>query len=82
MDIAMRPGWSWTWCTLVYTQLWAEAEKWENFQLDESEEFEADESEDTMSILSRYIEESETELNKTVIQSLIKEIYQEACEVV
>ena len=54
----------------------------ENFQLDESEEFEAEESEDTMSILSRYIDESETELNKTVIQSLIKEIYQEACEVV
>ena len=54
----------------------------ENFQLIESEEFEADESEDTMSILNRYIDESETELNKTVIQSLIKEIYQEACEVV
>jgi len=54
----------------------------ENFQLMESEEFEADESEDTMSILNRYIDESETELNKTVIQSLIREIYQEACEVV
>jgi len=54
----------------------------ENFQLIESEEFEAEESEDTMSILNRYIEESETELNKPVIQSLIKEIYQEACEVV
>lgn len=54
----------------------------ENFQLTESEDFEAEESEDTMSILKRYIDESETELNKTVIQSLIKEIYQEACEVV
>jgi DNA repair exonuclease SbcCD nuclease subunit len=54
----------------------------ENFQLMDCEDFEADESEDTMSILSRYIDESETELNKTVIQSLIKEIYQEACEVV
>ena len=38
--------------------------------------------EDTMSILSRYIDESETELNKPLIQSLIKEIYQEACEVI
>jgi DNA repair exonuclease SbcCD nuclease subunit len=54
----------------------------ENFQLIESEEFEAEESEDTMSILSRYIDESETELNKPLIQSLIKEIYQEACEVI
>ena len=54
----------------------------ENFQLFDAEEFEAEESEDTMSILNRYIEESETELNKTVIQSLIKDIYQEACEVV
>ena len=54
----------------------------ENFQLFDAEEFEAEESEDTMSILNRYIEETETELNKTVIQSLIKDIYQEACEVV
>jgi DNA repair exonuclease SbcCD nuclease subunit len=54
----------------------------ENFQLMDTEDFEAEESEDTMSILNRYIEESETELNKTVIQSLIRNIYQEACEVV
>ena len=66
----------------LYTSGVADLKIVENFQLDESEEFEADESEDTMSILSRYIDESETELNKTVIQSLIKEIYQEACEVV
>ena len=54
----------------------------ENFQLMNTEEFEAEESEDTMSILNRYIEESETDLNKTVIQSLVRHIYQEACEVV
>jgi len=48
----------------------------------DTEDFETEESEDTMSILNRYIEESETELNKTVIQSLIRHIYQEACEVV
>lgn len=40
------------------------------------------ESEDTMSILDRYIDESETELDKSVIQSIIREIYQEACELV
>jgi hypothetical protein len=54
----------------------------ENFQLFDVEDFETEESEDTMSILNRYIDETETELNKTVIQSLIKDIYQEACEVV
>jgi len=54
----------------------------ENFQIQESEEFEAEESEDTISILDRYIEESETELEKSVIQKIIKEIYQEACEMV
>ena len=54
----------------------------ENFQLMDAEEFEAEESEDTMSILNRYIEESETDLNKTVIQSLVRNIYQEACEVI
>jgi len=40
------------------------------------------ESEDTMSILDRYIDETETELDKSVIQDIIREIYQEACELV
>lgn len=40
------------------------------------------ESEDTMSILDRYIDETETELDKSVIQNIIREIYQEACELV
>jgi len=66
----------------LYTVGVADLKIVENFQLTESEEFEAEESEDTMSILSRYIEESETELNKTVVQSLIRHIYQEACEMV
>ena len=35
------------------------------------------ESEDTMSILDRYIDETETELDKSVIQNIIREIYQE-----
>ena len=54
----------------------------ENFQIQESEDFEVEESEDTFSILDRYIEESETELDKSIIQNLIREIYQEACEMV
>jgi DNA repair exonuclease SbcCD nuclease subunit len=54
----------------------------ENFQLTESEDFEVEESEDTLSILDRYIGESETDLNKERIQGVMRSIYQEACETV
>ena len=54
----------------------------ENFELTESETFEAFESENTLSILNRYIEESEVNLNKTLIQEILQEVYQEACEIV
>jgi len=54
----------------------------ENFQIQESEDFEAFESEDTLSILNRYIDDSEINLEKSVIQRMIQEIYQEACELV
>ena len=60
----------------------AELKVVENFQLVESKDFEVEESEDTLSILDRYIQESETELDKSVIQEMIKEIYQESCELV
>tara|TARA_B100001250_G_C19800022_1_gene790582 strand:+ start:518 stop:1558 length:1041 start_codon:yes stop_codon:yes gene_type:complete len=54
----------------------------ENFQFQEAEEFEAFESEDTLSILNRYVDESEIDLEKSRIQETIQEIYQEACELV
>jgi len=54
----------------------------ENFQIQESEDFEAFESEDTLSILNRYIEEAEVILDKSIVQKMIQEIYQEACELV
>ena len=54
----------------------------ENFQLQENEDFEAFESEDTLSILNRYIEESELNLDKSRIQETIQTVYQEACELV
>ena len=44
--------------------------------------FEAFESEDTFSILDRYIQESEINMDKTIIQKMIREVYQEACEMV
>lgn len=54
----------------------------ENFSIIESEDFEAIENEDTFSILNRYIEDSEIDLDKTIIQKMMKEIYQEACEMI
>ena len=54
----------------------------ENFQIQEAENFEAFDSEDTMSILNRYIEEAEVTLDKSVVQKLLQEVYQEACELV
>ena len=47
-----------------------------------SEESEELESEDTLSILNKHIEEEETDLNKDTIKKLISEIYREACELV
>jgi DNA repair exonuclease SbcCD nuclease subunit len=54
----------------------------ENFQIQECEDLNVVESEDTLSILDRYIRESEIELDKSRIQNLIKEVYQEACELI
>ena len=54
----------------------------ENFQLVEDEDFEVEESEDTLSILDRYINDSETELDKTRIQNVMRRTYQEACELI
>ena len=54
----------------------------ENFVIQEAEDFEAFESEDTLSILNRYIEEAEINLDKSTVQKVIQEIYQEACELI
>ena len=40
------------------------------------------ESEDTMSILNRYVEESEINLDKSIIQKMLQDVYREACELV
>ena len=57
----------------------------ENFEFNgwyDDSDSEVYESEDTMSILNRYIEESEVNLDKSVIQKMMQEVYQEACELV
>ena len=54
----------------------------ENLQIEENEDFEAYESEDTLSILNRYVEESEISLDKSIVQKMLHEIYREACEII
>jgi UDP-2,3-diacylglucosamine pyrophosphatase LpxH len=66
----------------LYTSNVAELKIVENFQIKENEEFEAFESEDTLSILNRYIEEAEINLDKSIVKKMIDEIYQEACELI
>ena len=53
----------------------------ENFEIQESEEFEIDEEENTLSILNRYIDESEFELDKNIIKGIFQDLYRQACEV-
>ena len=66
----------------LYASGVAELKIVENFAIQESENFEVFESEDTLSILNRYIEEAEINLDKSIVQKVIQEIYQEACEMV
>ena len=53
----------------------------ENFDVHESEEFDIDEEESTISILNRYIDESEFEFDKNVIKGIFQDLYRQACEV-
>jgi hypothetical protein len=53
----------------------------ENFEIQENEEFEVEETENTISILNRYIDEAEFEGDKTIIKGILQKIYSEACEV-
>jgi UDP-2,3-diacylglucosamine pyrophosphatase LpxH len=66
----------------LYNSNIAELKVIENFDIQESQDFEAFESEDTLSILNRYVEEAEVNLDKSIIQRLLQEVYQEACELV
>ena len=54
----------------------------ENFTLQEAEDFEVSESEDTMSILDRYIQDADINLDKSKIQNIMRSTYQEACEMI
>ena len=53
----------------------------ENFAVQESEDFEISEEENTISILNRYIDESEFEYDKTTIKGIFEDLCRQACEV-
>ena len=53
----------------------------ENFDVIENENFVIDEEESTISILNRYIEESEFEYDKTIVKGIFEDLYKQACEV-
>ena len=53
----------------------------ENFEIQANQNFEIDEDENTLSILNRYIDESEFQFNKTFIKDIFQNLYREACEV-
>jgi hypothetical protein len=53
----------------------------ENFNIEENENFEVEETENTISILNRYIDESEIECDKSIIKGILQKIYSQACEV-
>ena len=53
----------------------------ENYVLNESEDFIAKEDENTISLLNRYIDDSDFECDKNIIKGILQKIYAEACEV-
>ena len=53
----------------------------ENFDIQENEDFDIDEEENTLSILNRYIDESEFNNDKNVIKGIFEDLYRQACEV-
>ncbi len=53
----------------------------EDFTIQENEEFSVDDDENTISILNRYIDESEFNYDKKVVKNIFQEIYKQACEV-
>jgi hypothetical protein len=53
----------------------------ENFEIQESEDFKVDEDENTLSLLNRYIDDSEFNCDKNIIKTIIQDLYQQASQV-
>ena len=53
----------------------------ENFTIDdEGVDFSQDEYENTLTLLNKYIEDSDFDLDKEVVKDIMKDVYREACE--
>jgi DNA repair exonuclease SbcCD nuclease subunit len=53
----------------------------ENFEVnDDDVEFDSEKVEDTITILNKYVEDSDFDLDKEMVKTLLREVYQEACE--
>ena len=53
----------------------------ENFDIQVNEYFEISEEVNTISILNRYIDESESKFDKNIIKGIFQDLYKQACEV-
>ena len=53
----------------------------ENFAIAENKDFDIEEDENTISILNRYIDESEIEFDKGIVKNIFRALYRQACEV-
>ena len=53
----------------------------ENFAIVENEDFDVEEDENTISILNRYIDESEIKFDKGIVKNIFRDLYRQACEV-
>ena len=53
----------------------------ENFLIDDEDvEFTQEECENTLTLLNKYIDDSEFDLDKSIVKGIMKEVYREACE--
>ena len=54
----------------------------ENFEVnDDDVDFDQEKIEDTITILNKYVEDSDFDLDKEKVKTLLREVYQEACEI-
>jgi hypothetical protein len=53
----------------------------ENFVIQGDDDFEVEETENTICILNRYIDEAEMECDKNIVKGILQKIYSQACEV-
>ena len=53
----------------------------ENFEIDDDDvEFSQEECENTLTLLNKYIEDSDFDLDKTIVMDIMQDVYREACE--